>query len=69
MYNAYDVLSWQSQIFYICKPYLFFHIYDPLSILCLALILVSVNVYDGFTEIHKDFIFGSHICCFTFMNT
>ena len=34
--NALEVLSKQCEIFYICKPYLFFHIYDPLSIPCLA---------------------------------
>ena len=33
-----SVLSWQSQIFYICRPYLSFHIYYPLSIPCLAVI-------------------------------
>ena len=36
--NAHEVFRWQCQIFYISKPYLFFHIYDPLNIPCLAVI-------------------------------
>ena len=44
VYNAHKVLSWQSQIIYICKPYLFFHIYDPLHIPCLAVILVFFQI-------------------------
>ena len=34
------MLIWQPQIFYICKLYLFFHMYDPFSIPCLAATVV-----------------------------
>ena len=37
-FNAHEMLSWQPHIFYIWKPYFFFHIYAPLSIPCLAVI-------------------------------
>ena len=53
--NASEVLSWQPQIFYIYKPYLFFQIYDPLSIPCLAVIFV-VLFYKSilcFAALHK----------------
>ena len=33
-------VRWQPQIFYICQPYFLLHIYDPLSIPCLAVIFV-----------------------------
>ena len=36
--NAHEVLSWQPQIFYIYKPYLFFHFYDPYSVPSLTVI-------------------------------
>ena len=42
IYNAHEVLSWEPQILYICKPYFFFHIYDPLSIPCLAVIFLFI---------------------------
>ena len=42
VYNAQHVLSWEPQLFYICRPHLFFHIYDPWSIPCLALKFVLV---------------------------
>ena len=68
MYNVHEVLSWQPQTFYICKPCLFFHIYDPLSIPCLEVIFIA-NSYDLFTTIHKDFTFCSHACSITSMTT
>ena len=40
IHNAHEVLSRQPQIFYICKPHFLLHIYDPLSIPCLAVIFV-----------------------------
>ena len=54
VYNAHEVFGWQPQIFYIFKPYLLFHMYDPLSIPYLA--------YEVFTAIYKNFTFGSHTC-------
>ena len=67
VYNAHEMLSWKTQIFYICKPYLFFHIYDPLHIPCMAVIFVLANAYAVFTAIHKHFTLGSHGCSFTSM--
>ena len=32
MFNAHEVLHWQSQMFHNCKLYLFLQIYDPLDI-------------------------------------
>ena len=50
--SAHEVLSWQPKVFYICTPYLSFHIYDPFSIPCLAIIFALKNAYDIFTAIH-----------------
>ena len=44
----------QSQIFYIYKPYVLFHIYDPLSIPCLAVIFVCF-----FWPMHINFLIQS----------
>ena len=52
----------QPQVFYICNPYLFLHIYDPFGILCLAVLFGFANAYEVFSGIHKYFTFGSHIC-------
>ena len=61
-FNAYEVLCWQPQIFYICKPYFFFHMYDPFSIPCLAVKFNFLQVPMNFhTVIHEHFTFGSHI--------
>ena len=50
--EAHEALSWQHQIFDICKLYLFPHIYDPFSIPCLAVIyLLFANAYEVFTAI------------------
>ena len=51
--NIHEVLCWQPQIYYICKPIFFLHIYDPISIPSLAVISVFVNAYEVFTSIHK----------------
>ena len=40
MYNAHELLSWKPQIFYIYKPYLFFDIYNPSSVPCLAVLFL-----------------------------
>ena len=39
---------WQPQIFYICKPYLFFHIYDTARISCLAVMFVFLQMSTKF---------------------
>ena len=53
-----------------CKPYLFFHVYNPLSIQCLADISGFFwKCMWRFTVIHKEFTFGSHICSFIPMTT
>ena len=69
MYNADEVLSSQPKIFYICKPYLFLHIYDPLIILSLAVTCVSCKCLRRCIAIHKHFTFGNHTCSFTSMTT
>ena len=55
VYNAHEVLCQQPEIFYIYKPCLWFHIYDPLSIPSMAVIVVFffANAYHTFTVIHK----------------
>ena len=66
--NANEVLSWQSQIFYICKLYLFFYIYDPfLHIPSLAAIFVFCKCHWVFTTIYNDSTLCNHICSFTSM--
>ena len=48
----------EPQIFYICKPYLFLHIYDPFSIPHLQSCLfgfIFANTNEVFTAIHKLF--------------
>ena len=69
VYNAHEVLHWQCKIFYTCRPYLFFHIYDALSILCLALFFFFCKCLWSFTAIHKHFTFGSHSSSSTSMAT
>ena len=68
VYNTYEVLNWQHQIFHICKPYLsipmiplVFHVWQ--SYLFLA------DAYEVFNLIHKYFTFGNHSCSFTYMTT
>ena len=63
--NALEVLSGQSQIFYICKQYLFLHNYYSFSIPCLAVIFVFCKCLGNFTPIHIYFTIGSHRCSFT----
>ena len=58
---------WQPQIFYICKLYLFFHIYNPLSIPSFDSHMFLANAYEVFTAIHNHFTFGS--CIFKSMTT
>ena len=62
MYNVHEVLSWQLQIFYICKLYVFFHIYNPLIISLvgshICFLHIPMKIYSA---IHKHFTFGSHI--------
>ena len=45
MYDTHEDLSWQPQIFYICKPYLFLDIYDPWSIPSLAVLFNNNNEF------------------------
>ena len=59
--NAHEILHWQLQIFYICKPHLFLHIYDSFSIPCLAVIIFFYKGLWNFIAIHKHFTFGRHI--------
>ena len=59
----------QPQIFYICKPNMFFLIYDQLSILCLVVIFVSWKCLWHFTSIYKYSAFNSLISSFTSMTT
>ena len=40
VYNAHEFISRHSQIFFICKQYLFFHIYVPFGFPCLVVIFV-----------------------------
>ena len=47
---------WQPQPFYICMPYLFFHIYDPFCIRCLEVILVSCKYLQSFYKNSQIFI-------------
>ena len=48
VYNSHELSTWQPQIFYICKPYLFFHFYDPLWIPCLADIFLFPSLWRTF---------------------
>ena len=66
--NVYEVLS-ESEISYICQPYLFFHTCGLLNIPCLADILVFVNASKDLSHIHKYFTLGSHILSFASMIT
>ena len=51
---------------YICKPYLFLHIYDPLIISCFVVMFVFVFfckcLGSFYFNIHTYVTFGSHIC-------
>ena len=58
--NASEV-SHESQIFYICQSYLFFHLYDNVNIPHLAAIFAFANVYGVLSDSHNYFTFGSHI--------
>ena len=50
--TVHEVLSWQPQIFYICKQYLYLHIYDPPCMPCLAVTCFLQNAWY-FSAIHK----------------
>ena len=80
MYNAHEVLSWQHQYRWSvtlttsnilhCKPYLFFHIYDPKGFLAWqSYSFFFTNAYEVFTAIYKLFTFGSYIWSFTSVTT
>ena len=74
--NAHKVFSWQPQILYIFKPYLFLHIYDLFSIPCLAVMFVLFNFtyfilfyffckgLCSFTAIHRHFTLKLHTCVY-----
>ena len=51
--NVHEVLSQQPQIIPICKPYLFFNIYEPFNISCLEVISVFYKCLWIFTANHK----------------
>ena len=53
MYDTNEVLRWQHQTFYICKPYLFSHIYDPVSIACSGVIFTLCNAYEVLLQLIK----------------
>ena len=55
-------VKWQSQIFYICKPYFFLHIYDPFSIPCWPVIFV-LYLFSNAYEVLLQFITISHLTC------
>ena len=40
-------VKWQSQIFYILQPYLFFYIYDHLSIPCFVDMFIFAKAYEA----------------------
>ena len=60
--------EWKLQILYNWQPYFFFHIYDHLSIACLAKIFgffLSTKFYVRVTNIWQPYLFF-HICdCFS----
>ena len=65
IYAKYSMaITWQPQIFYICKPYFFLHIFVPSCISCLVVIFVlffpQIPI-EVFTAIHKYFTFMSYI--------
>ena len=53
--NVHEVLSWQSQMFDICKPYLLLHSNNPFSILCLTVIFFLQIPIKFLTVINKCF--------------
>ena len=69
--NGHEVLSNNHNFCYICKPYLIYPIYDPLSIFLFDSHIWAffANAYEVCTTIHKYFTFGSHICSLTSMTT
>ena len=70
VYNAHEVLSWQSQIFYICKTYIFFHIYDPWHIPCLPVIFVFYKcLWSFYCNSYKHFTCVCNTCLSTSMIT
>ena len=65
VYNVNEVLSWKPQIFYICKPYFFFHTLDPLCIPCLRVMFVFFT--NACVVCTANHLFGRHIPFSLFM--
>ena len=65
VYNSHKVLSLQPTISYICKWHFFFHIYDPLSMPCLAVTFVFCKYlrshYCNLIIFHMDIV---HTCVY-----
>ena len=61
-------VKWQPEIFYIYKPYLFLHIYNPLTIPCLAIIFVLCKCLSSF-YCNSYFIVAGYIFSFISMTT
>ena len=67
--NVHEVLSDSHKYFKLASYIFFIHIYDPLSIPCLAVIFIFANSYEVLPAIHKYFTFHSYSCSFPCIKT